>query len=224
MWRRRRRARDPSLTLPLGVRSASSPPIPAPLTGTPQPVTPAAPLPPLLRRECGPRRPLILPPGPASCASHPAARDPAVGRGGGWRGGRAGGVHLRRGGCLPGRDAAPGTLVWTRTLLARSLETGPGREEPEEQLGREAGGGATQSPSNRGTPRETPLRKYAVTHGGGAERPPPRGAPPGSACGETSGGREREAAFRAAEVLWRQSEGWGPGLWREKGPDGGFVK
>lgn len=78
-------------TLPLGVRSASSPPIPAPLTGTPQPVTPAAPLPPLLRRECGPRRPLILPPGPASRASHPAARDPAVGRGGGWRGGRAGG-------------------------------------------------------------------------------------------------------------------------------------
>ena len=71
----------PSLTLPLGVRSASSPPIPAPLTGAPQPVTPAAPLPPLLRRECGPRRPLILPPGPASRASHPAARDPAGGRG-----------------------------------------------------------------------------------------------------------------------------------------------
>lgn len=148
----------PSLTLPLGVRSASSPPIPAPLTGAPQPVTPAAPLPPLLRRECGPRRPLILPPGPASRASHPAARDPAGGRGGGWRGGRAGGVHLRRGGCLPGRDAAPGTLVCILALRARSLGTGPGREEREEQLGREAGGGAARSPSNRGTPRETPLR------------------------------------------------------------------
>lgn len=180
-------------------------------------------------RCCGgsaaPGGPSSFRPGPRAVPPIPQLGTPLWGGAAvGEAGGRAGGVHLRRGGCLPGRYAAPGTLVWTRTLRVRSLRTGPGREEREEQLGREAGGGAARSPSNRGTPRETPLRKYAVTHGGGAERPQPRDAPPGSACGETSGGREREDAFRAAEVLWRQSEGWGPGLWREKGPDGAFVK
>ena len=156
-------------------------------------------------RCCGgsaaPGGPSSFRPGPRAVPPIPQLGTPLGGGGGGWRGGQAGGVHLRRGGCLPGRYAAPGTLVWTLALRSRSLGTGPGREEREEQLGREAGGGAARSPSNRGTPRETPLRKYAVTHGGGAERPPPRGAPPGSACGETSGGREREATFRAAEVL-----------------------
>lgn len=65
---------------------------------------PPAPLPPLLGREAGSWRPRILPPGPASCASHPSARDPR--REGRRLDGQASSVHLRWGGCLPGRDVS----------------------------------------------------------------------------------------------------------------------
>lgn len=97
---------------------------------------PPAPLPPLLGREAGSWRPRILPPGPASCASHPSARDPR--REGRRLDGQASSVHLRWGGCLPGRDVSSvNTLLHTLQLRARSLGTGWGREQPEEQQGRE---------------------------------------------------------------------------------------
>lgn len=52
-----------------------------PLNRAPPARYPAAPLPPLLGRESGSGRRRILPPGPASSASHPLSRDPrGVGR------------------------------------------------------------------------------------------------------------------------------------------------
>lgn len=71
--------------------------------------------------------------------------------------GPAGSVHLRWGGCLPA-TTLPRGLVQTLQLRVLLLETGRGREGEAE---RRAGGGAVWSPSNRGTPRETPLRKDA---------------------------------------------------------------
>lgn len=143
-------------------------PAPAAHSGAPSSRYPAPPLPPLLGRESGSGRPRILPSGPASCASHPLARDP-------WGEGRRlegpmGRVHLRWGGCLRDRDASQGTLVQTLQLRAPLLATGPagvGRRAPGAGGEPWAGGGAAWSPSNRGTPWETPLRSYAMTQGGG---------------------------------------------------------
>lgn len=52
--------------------------------------------------------------------------------------GQASSVHLRCGGCLPGRDVSSvNTLLHTLQLRAPSLGTGWGREQPEEQQGLE---------------------------------------------------------------------------------------
>lgn len=73
------------------------------------------------------------------------------------------------------------------------------------------------SPSNRGTPRETPLRRYAVTQGGGARAlSPPRGAGLGHSPGlrEVRGGT---SVAGAAGVLRRRVSGGEPlPLWGER--------
>ena len=129
---------------------------------------PPAPLPPLLGRESGSWRPRILPPGPASCASHPSARDPPEG-----------GAAVGRSGkqCPPALGRLP---PGPRRSLGNSLpDTAAPRAFARDWLGSRtargaagAGRGVVWSPSNRGTPRETPLRNYAVTHRGGAEASP----------------------------------------------------
>lgn len=92
-----------------------------PPTRAPPARYPAAPLPPLLGLESRSRRPRILPPRPASRASHPLARDP---RGEGRRlEGPECRVHLRWGGCRRGRDASRGNLVQTLQIRAPLLAT-----------------------------------------------------------------------------------------------------
>ncbi|KAK2086406.1 hypothetical protein P7K49_035831 [Saguinus oedipus] len=139
------------LSLLLRAHSTSSPP-PSfacqsqPLSVAPPARYPAAPLPRLLGRDPGPRRPRILPPRPASCASHLLVRDPARGRAP--VGGSGQPRHLRRDGCLSGATVPRG-------LSARHCSSARLRS-------RLAGAG------NCGTPRETPRHGYALTHGGGA--------------------------------------------------------
>lgn len=125
-------------------------------------------------------------------------------------------IHLRWGGCRRGRDASRGNLVQTLQTRAPLLST---RRAEVGRGAAGAGGGVVWSPSNRGTPRETPLRSYAMTHGGGARGlSPPRGAPLGHSrrFREVRGGTSVLAC--AARVLWQRVRGGGLLPWRQKSP------
>lgn len=114
-----------------------------PLNPAPPTRYPAAPLPPLLGRESGSRRPRILPPRPASRASHPLARNPPGG--GAAVGGSSEQRPLHWGGCFPGRDASPGTRTDTAAprAFARDWTQPGGKEERQGRAGEQCGRLAT---------------------------------------------------------------------------------
>lgn len=143
-----RRGSDP-VPRPSCWRPKPSPPLDfdrqrQPLQPAPPTRYPAAPLPPLLGRESSSGRPRILPPRPASRASHPLARNPP--RGGAAVGGSSEQSPLHRGGCFPGRNASPGTLgghTAAPRAFARDWTQPGGKEERQGRAGEQCGRLAT---------------------------------------------------------------------------------
>lgn len=146
-----------------------------PLQPAPPTRYPAAPLPPLLGRESGSGRPRILPPRPASRASHPLARNPP--RGGAAVGGSSEQSPLHRGGCFPGRNASPGTLgghTAAPRAFARDWTQPGGKEERQGRAGEQCGRLATAARPGKclcaATRRRTGAGSQASHHRAGSGR------------------------------------------------------
>lgn len=173
-WSLGERGSDPfASSLERGSRSTSSPALPHPQISS-------------ARAGCSLGRPSPLPRGAVTSAAgagvqlpaapHPFARarerclpsvssGPPGGRGGGWRIQQAVSTCTR---AAASRNATLPQELASRHCSSTRLCSGLAPDGNSKTSTR-AGGGAEWSPSNRGTPRETPLRNYALTHKGGVK-------------------------------------------------------